>query len=224
MNYYSLGWIIIIIASILSVYSQSKISSTFNSYSKVYSKNGITGQQAARILLDRHGLRDIPIEMVRGSLTDHYDPRNRVLRLSEPVYGSNSIAAIGVAAHEVGHAIQHKESYAPLTIRNSIYPAVAFSSKAAIPIILLGIFMSFSKLIDIGIIVFAVTVFFQIITLPVEFDASARAIRELKNGVVSDNEIKPVKKVLGAAAMTYLAAAFASIGTLLRFMGMRRND
>lgn len=224
MNYYSLGWIIIIIASILSVYSQSKISSTFNSYSKVYSKNGITGQQAARILLDRHGLRDIPIEMVRGSLTDHYDPRNRVLRLSEPVYGSSSIAAIGVAAHEVGHAIQHKESYAPLTIRNSIYPAVAFSSKAAIPIILLGIFMSFSKLIDIGIIVFAVTVFFQIITLPVEFDASARAIRELKNGVVSDNEIKPVKKVLGAAAMTYLAAAFASIGTLLRFMGMRRND
>lgn len=224
MDYYTLGWIVIIIAMVLSFYSQSKIKSTFESYSRVYSKSGVTGAQAARMLLDRHGLNHVPIELVRGQLTDHYDPSDRILRLSEPVYGSNSIAAIGVAAHEVGHAIQHQNSYAPLSIRNAIFPVVAFSSKAAIPMILIGMLIGFAGLIDLGIIVFAATVFFQIITLPVEFDASGRAISELQNGIIPADEIKPVKKVLRAAALTYVAAALASIGTLLRFIGMRRRD
>ncbi len=224
MDYYTLGWIVIIIAMVLSFYSQSKIKSTFESYSRVYSKSGVTGAQAARMLLDRHGLNHVPIELVRGQLTDHYDPSDRILRLSEPVYGSNSIAAIGVAAHEVGHAIQHQNSYAPLSIRNAIFPVVAFSSKAAIPMILIGMLIGFAGLIDLGIIVFAATVFFQLITLPVEFDASGRAISELQNGIIPADEIKPVKKVLRAAALTYVAAALVSIGTLLRFIGMRRRD
>ncbi|MDO5707722.1 MAG: zinc metallopeptidase [Andreesenia angusta] len=223
LDYYSIGWIVIVLAMILTVYSQSKIKSTFNSYSKVYSKKGITGYQAARILLDRHNMSNIPIEMVRGQLTDHYDPKNKVLRLSESVYASSSIAAIGVAAHEVGHAIQDQKDYAPLHIRNSIFPIVSISSRAAFPLILLGLFMGYSGLFDLGILVFAVTVIFQIITLPVEFDASNRAIKELESGLLLPDEIAPVKKVLGAAALTYIAAALASLGNLIRFMGMRRD-
>ncbi len=219
-----LGWLIIIIAMALSFYAQNKIKSTYRKYSSVYSKKGITGAEAARMILNRYGLGNIPIEVVSGTLTDHYDPGRRVLRLSNEVYNGQSLASIGVAAHEVGHAVQHSTSYAPLAIRNTIFPIVSLSSKALLPILLLGFVMGLPGLVNIGILLFAVTTFFQLITLPVEFDASKRAVVELERGIVSPDEIKPVKQVLNAAALTYVAAALASLGQLIRLMGSRRRN
>lgn len=213
-------------AIILSVYAQTKVNSTFAKYSKVASLKGITAHDVARLILDRHGLNSIKIEHVSGNLSDHYDPKSKIVRLSDSVYNSTSIASIGVAAHECGHAIQHAVTYSPLKIRNSIYPLVSISSNAATPLIILGIIFSASFLVKLGIVMFAAVVLFQLITLPVEFNASNRALEILdENGILAAGELKSTKKVLGAAALTYVAAATVAVANLLRLILIsRRRD
>ncbi|MGE5454477.1 MAG: zinc metallopeptidase [Methylocystaceae bacterium] len=219
--------IILIPAIILSFYAQMKVSSTFKKYSQVASISGRNGSQLARMLLDRAGLSQVRVEHIAGQLSDHYDPRDQVLRLSDSVYGSNSVAALGVAAHEVGHAIQHGQSYAPLILRNSIVPVVNFASMASFPLLLIGLFIS-RPLAILGVILFTAVVVFQLITLPVEFNASNRAVTLLSDGgYIYGDEISAVKKVLGAAALTYVAAALVSLLNLLRFLmilGFNRDE
>ena len=216
--------VLVIPAILISMYAQFKVSSTFSRYSKVDNLRGFTARDVARYILDRHGLSDIPIERVGGNLTDHYDPKGRVIRLSDSVYSSRSIASIGVAAHECGHAIQHAVSYIPLNLRNAIYPVVNISSTAAVPLIILGFILDSIGLIKIGIILFSAVVVFQLITLPVEFNASHRAVEILDdNAFLSSDEIKPVKKVLSAAAMTYVASVLVSLAQLLRYILIARN-
>lgn len=236
MGYYQMQYFLYLLFVAVAIYSmcaQFKVSSTFNRYSKVRNARGYTGADVARILLEQAGIHDVQVEPVRGSLTDHYDPTSKVLRLSESVYGSSSVAALGVAAHETGHAVQHHVSYAPLAMRTSIFPVVSFSSKLAMPLIIIGILLGSltnSLLIaQVGVVLFSLVVLFQVITLPVEFDASARALRMLGDyNFLTPEEIKPAKKVLKAAAMTYVAAAATSIIQLLRLVlivfGGRRND
>ena len=199
-------------------------------YSRVYSYSGLTGAQAAAQILRQAGIYDVRIEHVSGNLTDHYDPKARVLRLSDSVYGSNSVAAIGVAAHECGHAIQDQEDYVPLRFRSAFVPVANLGTQVAFPILLLGVFLGSSHfLIQVGLLCFFFGVLFQLITLPVEFNASGRAVRILREtGMMSDDELSKTKKVLSAAAMTYVAAAAASILSMLRliilFGGNRRRD
>ncbi|SUY47303.1 putative neutral zinc metallopeptidase [Clostridium putrefaciens] len=225
--FYDSTYLILVPALILSIWAQSKISSTFNKYSKIYSSKGYTGSQVARMILDSNGLVEVRIERVAGNLTDHYDPRDRVLRLSENVYSSTSVASIGVAAHEVGHAIQHQQEYRPLIIRNNIVPVVNISSRASWVIFFIGIIMGLPFLTNIGIVLFSAVVLFQLITLPVEFNASNRAIKILEDkSILYENEIVGAKKVLSAAALTYVAATLTAISQLLRLMALsnRRND
>lgn len=225
--FYDSTYLILVPALILSIWAQSKISSTFNKYSKIYSSRGYTGSQVARLILDSNGLVEVRIERVAGNLTDHYDPRDRVLRLSENVYSSTSVASIGVAAHEVGHAIQHQQEYRPLIIRNNIVPVVNISSSASWVIFFIGIIMGLPFLTNIGIVLFSAVVLFQLITLPVEFNASNRAIKILEDkSILYENEIVGAKKVLSAAALTYVAATLTAISQLLRLMALsnRRND
>ncbi|MBB6631164.1 zinc metallopeptidase [Clostridium algidicarnis] len=225
--FYDSTYLILVPALILSIWAQSKISSTFNKYSKIYSSKGYTGSEVARMILDSNGLVDVRIERVAGNLTDHYDPRDRVLRLSEKVYSSTSVASIGVAAHEVGHAIQHQQDYRPLIIRNNIVPVVNISSSASWIIFFIGIIMGLPLLTNIGIVLFSAVVLFQLITLPVEFNASNRAIKILEDkSILYENEIVGAKKVLSAAALTYVAATLTAISQLLRLMALsnRRND
>lgn len=206
-------------ALILSLYAQFKIKSTFEKYSKIPSQRGITGREAASAILRRNQLGDVAVEAVGGSLSDHYDPNVRVVRLSEPVYGSNSLAAIGVAAHESGHAIQHSQRYGLLELRHSIVPVSNFASSASFPLLLLGFIMRNPGLILGGIILFSLVVLFHVVTLPVEIDASRRAIAELSSsGLVSHDEIPAVKRVLGAAALTYLAATVAAVSNLMYYV------
>lgn len=224
MFFYDWTFIIIIPALILAAWAQMRVSSTFNKYSKISSINGYTGAQVARMLLDAEGLFDIPVEMTEGRLTDHYDPRNRVMRLSREVYSGSSVASIGVAAHETGHAIQHQKRYAPLQIRSSIVPVVNFSSNISWGLFILGFMFGSSYLINIGIVLFTAVVFFQMVTLPVEFDASNRALRilEHKNILYSD-ELKGARAVLSAAAMTYVAAAITAVLQLVRLILLSRD-
>ena len=223
-------YILVIIGLVISMLASAKVKSTFAKYSRVRSMSGMTGAQAASKLLHSSGIYDVQIEQVSGNLTDHYDPRNKVLRLSDSVYHSNSLAAIGVAAHECGHAIQHQNSYLPLKIRGVLVPIASFGSMAAWPLILIGLFFGgFQSLIDLGIIFFSAAVLFQLVTLPVEFNASRRAIARLgETGVLFGDELKQSKKVLDAAALTYVAAAAATILQLLRLIillgGGRRRD
>jgi len=222
-------YVLVLIGVILSLAAQAKVRSTFNKYSQVRSISGMTGAEAAQILLNPAGIFDVRIEHISGSLTDHYDPRRKVLRLSDSVYGSNSIAAIGVAAHECGHAIQHQHAYAPLMFRNSLVPIANFGSAIAWPLILIGLLFGGSQtLIDLGIILFSTAVLFQLITLPVEFNASRRAIQKLgESGILYGEELNYSKKVLSAAALTYVAAAATSILQLFRLIilfGGRRRD
>ncbi|WP_142414621.1 zinc metallopeptidase [Hathewaya massiliensis] len=219
--------IILLPALIISMYAQFKVNSAFQRYSKVFSKRGVTGAEIARMLLDEAGLYDIPVELVSGKLTDHYDPTRRVMRLSNEVYYGNSVASIGVAAHETGHAIQHKESYSPLIIRNKIVPVVNISSSASWFLFFIGLVFSIPSLTSLGIILFSAAVIFQIITLPVEFNASARAIRILDTrGILDKEELYGAKKVLKAAALTYVVAALTAISQLLRLIALsnRNND
>ena len=228
--YYGYGldptFLLLVPAMILAAYAQSKVKSTFNKYLKVRNSYGHTGFDVARRLLDANGLQDVPVEMVGGRLSDHYDPRKRILRLSQDVYNSNSLASVGVAAHECGHAIQHQEGYAPLIVRNAIAPVASFGSQAAWLFIIGGFIFSWISLIDIGILLFSAAVAFQVITLPVEFNASSRAIVLLEsNGLVPSNEIGPAREVLRAAALTYVAATFAAIMQLVRLFVLRgRRD
>ncbi|WP_099203059.1 zinc metallopeptidase [Miniphocaeibacter massiliensis] len=226
MDLSQLGTVLLIPALLLAVFAQFKVSSTFNKYSKVNAESGYTGREVARMILDRNGLEDVEVVSVAGNLTDHYDPRTRVVRLSEGVYNKTSISAISVAAHEVGHAVQDKEEYVPLTIRTSLVPAVNFASQSAFIILFIGIFMSqFRFLINVGIALFAVTVIFQIITLPVEFNASSRALENLEGyGILARDEVGEGKSVLQAAALTYVASTLMALVQLIRLLGMRRRD
>lgn len=210
---------ILIPAVLLTAYAQIKINSTYNKYSQIPSKRGLTGADVARYILNQNGLFDVAIERVAGQLSDHYDPRSRVVRLSPDVYHGTSLAALGVAAHEVGHAVQHDTGYLPLYIRNTIIPVTQFGSYAAIPLFFIGLFMSSESLVNIGIMLFAAIVFFQMVTLPVEFNASSRAIATLGGeGILDASELAGTKKVLSAAAMTYLAAALMAVMQLLRLI------
>ena len=224
MGYYS-SMIILIPAIIFTFIAQAKVSSNFNRYAKVASSRGITGAMAAEAILRANGL-SVPIQQIGGSLTDNYNPVNKVLNLSQSVYGSASVAAIGVAAHECGHAIQHANGYLPLKIRNSIVPAVNFGSKASWPLLMLGLLFGGATgdtLFTIGVLLFGFTVLFHLITLPVELDASRRALAELESlGIIEDKaEYRGAKKVLSAAAMTYMASLAMAIANLLRILAMR---
>ncbi len=218
--YFDPTYILVIIGFVITLAASAKVKSSFAKYSRVRSMSGMTGAEAAQRLLNASGIYDVKIEHVSGHMNDHYDPRTKVLRLSDPVYGQNSLAAIGVAAHECGHAIQHEQGYAPLKLRSTLVPIASFGSMAAWPIILIGVFMGFSQpLINLGIILFSLAVLFQLITLPVEFNASRRAIARLgETGILYGEELQHSKKVLDAAALTYVAAAAATILQLLRLV------
>ncbi len=222
-GYFDPTMIILIPTIILTLYAQNKVNSNFKKYLKVQTAKGYTGLQVARLLLDQHGLQNIPIELSRGSLSDHYDPGKKVLRLSGEVYKGTSIASVSVAAHEVGHAIQDANDYTPLILRNKVFPIAKFGSSAAWIFIFVGLLIpSMGGLMDIGIILFATAVLFQLITLPVEFNASSRALDLLDaNGILSRNEEVGAKKVLNAAALTYVAAMASGIAQLLRLILIR---
>ncbi|MFV0465105.1 MAG: zinc metallopeptidase [Lachnospiraceae bacterium] len=224
-------YILVIIGVIITLAASARVKSTFQKYSKERSMSNMTGAQAAERVLRSAGINDVEVRHVTGNLTDHYDPRNKTLNLSDPVYNSTSVAAIGVAAHECGHAIQHQKAYLPLTMRSAIVPVANFGSVLAWPLIIIGLFFTSntgSTLITLGIICFSFAVLFQIVTLPVEFDASARAVRILgETGILNSEELPKTKKVLQAAALTYVAGAAAAILQLLRLIllfGGRNND
>lgn len=218
--YFDPTYLLIIIGMVISLWASARVKTTYSKYSKVRSMSGLTGAEAARRILQTAGLYDVRIEHISGNLTDHYDPRSRVLRLSDTVYGSASVAAIGVAAHECGHAIQDAQDYAPLRFRNTLVPVANFGTQAAWPIILVGLLFGSSQfLLNLGILLFSLGVLFQLVTLPVEFNASGRALQILgDSGMLYGEEIQKTKKVLSAAAMTYVAAAAASILSLLRLI------
>lgn len=216
--------IFVVPALLLSLLAQVMVKTRFAKYSKKMSERQITGTQAASFLLRANGITDVQLGRISGNLTDHYDPSNKVLRLSDSVYDSASIAAIGVAAHETGHAIQHARKYAPLALRSFLVPIANIGSSAGPWLAVLGIVLTLPFLIDIGILLFAGSVLFYVITLPVEFNASNRALKILKqNNVLSKEELKGVKKVLGAAAMTYVASALVAIGNFLRLVFIAKN-
>ena len=231
MYYYGFDWtyLLLIVGVIVSGIASAKESSTFNKYSRVRSSAGMTGAEAAQRILYSEGITDVAVQHISGSLTDHYDPSSKVVSLSDATYGSTSVAAIGVAAHECGHVIQHHRGYAPLSIRSALVPVANVGSKAGVPICILGMFLGMNEtLINLGILVFSFGVLFQIVTLPVEFDASARALKLVRNlGILDDAETRDTRKVLKAAAMTYVASAFASILSLMRLVilfGGRRRE
>lgn len=236
--YYGFDWTYIVLVLpcvILSLWASANVNSTFKRYSQQYSRRGLTGAQAAAQVLSANGVSGVRIERISGNLTDHYDPRTNVIRLSDDVYGSTSTAAIGVACHEAGHAVQYAQGYAPIKLRAAIIPVTNFGSKLAMPLILLGIL--FSSLgntsdffINLGIACFGLSVLFQLVTLPVEFNASHRALAAIEqNGILTDDELAGARKTLSAAAMTYVAATAAALAQLLRLLVLfgnnrRRND
>jgi Zn-dependent membrane protease YugP len=201
------------------MWAQFKVKGTFSEMSRVATRRGLTGAEAARRILDAQGLSHVPVEPVAGQLTDHYDPQKRVLRLSESVYASRSAAAVGVAAHEAGHAVQHAVGYAPLALRSFMVPSVRVGGWVGPLLLMVGILFQSQSLLLLGIVFFAAVTLFSVVTLPVEFDASSRALRLLPaSGIVGDDELPAVKRVLNAAAMTYVAAAIQSIMTLLYYL------
>ena len=236
MYYYSMfygpTYILVLIGAVLSLAASGMVSRTFSKYSKMRNMRGITGAEAAERVLHSAGIYDVKVERVAGNLTDHYDPRTKVLRLSDSVYSQASVAAVGVAAHECGHAIQHAKGYAPLALRSTLVPIANFGSKIAWPLILIGFLFNSETsmlLINIGIIAFSAAVLFQLVTLPVEFNASNRAIRMIAGtGMIQGEENQAAKKVLNAAALTYVASAATAILQLLRIIilagGRRGND
>lgn len=224
-------YFLVIIGAVICLLASAHVNNTFKKYLKYRSMSGMTGAQAAQRILNAAGIYDVEIRHISGKLTDHYDPRNKTLSLSDSVYGSTSVAAVGVAAHECGHAIQHQKNYAPLTIRGAIVPVANIGSTLAWPLILIGLFISSRSgqaLITAGIICFSLAVLFQIVTLPVEFNASRRAVRILgETGILGEQELGYTRKVLGAAALTYVAGAASAILQLLRLIllfGGRRDD
>lgn len=230
MFWYDSTYILILIGVMISAIASARVQSTYSKYSRVRSMSGLTGAEAAERILHTAGIYDVQVTRVSGRLTDHYDPRNKVLRLSDAVYGQSSVAAIGVAAHECGHAIQHNVSYAPLNIRSAIVPAANIGSQLSWPLFLIGLFINGNTglyMMSAGILLFSLALLFQLVTLPVEFNASRRAVRILGDtGILREDELPYTKKVLGAAALTYVAAALASILQLLRLfiLADRRRD
>ncbi|MBQ9736860.1 MAG: zinc metallopeptidase [Clostridia bacterium] len=213
--------VLVMPALIFAMYAQTKVNSTFNKYKAVGNRNGYTGAEIARRILDMNGLQRVVVERVSGNLTDHYDPKANVVRLSDATYSSTSVAAIGVAAHEVGHAVQHAEGYSPIKVRNAIVPVVQIASYAAWPLAIFGVLFSFSGLANFGVILFGLVVLFQLITLPVEFNASGRALKTLGDKqILNGEELAASKKVLSAAAMTYVASAVVAIANLLRLLSI----
>lgn len=226
--YFDPTYVLVLIGVALSLLASAKVKTTFGRYSQVRSASGMTGRDAAERILQMQGIYDVRVEHISGNLTDHYDPSAKVLRLSDAVYGSTSVAAIGVAAHECGHAVQHAKGYAPLSIRSALVPAANFGSAISWPLIVLGLCLGggSSILVTIGILAFTAAVLFQIVTLPVEFNASSRAVRILEgSGMLGEREAGGVKKVLSAAALTYVASAASAILQLLRLILIaNRND
>ena len=236
--YFDPTYILVIIGALLCMAASSRVNSTYHKYARVRARSGMTGAEAAQRILQMSGIHDVQIQHISGELTDHYDPRSKVLRLSDAVYGSRSVAAIGVAAHECGHALQHKEGYLPLKLRSALVPAANLGSKLGLPIVILGLILGiglelpgggYFSLAEIGVWIFALAVLFQIITLPVEFNASGRALKLLSScGIMNEDETDDCRRVLGAAALTYVAAAASAILQLLRLLiltgGRRRRD
>ena len=219
--------ILFILSVVLSMLASGKVNSNYNKYSRVYSKTGISGAQAARKILDANGLYHVQIQMTYGKLSDHYDPRTQIIRLSQDVYNSNSIASIAVAAHECGHAIQHQEGYFPIRLRALSVPIANIGSLFYWPLILIGLLLGYMELAQVGVLLFSFVVAFQLITLPVEFNASKRALNILSaTGTLTADELTGAKKVLNSAALTYVAALFSSILQLLRLLLLtqRRNN
>lgn len=216
--------LIIIPGLIIGMYAQSKVQSAYQKYSKIPSRRGVPGVQVAQALLQSQGIYDVKVEMGQGQLSDHYDPRSKTIRLSPAVYQGSTLASLAIAAHETGHAIQHNEGYMPLNLRSTIAPAVQFASAAAIPLFILGLFLSMT-LARVGIYLFSAVVVFQLVTLPVEFNASSRAMNALEGqGFISQEEVKGTQSVLSAAALTYVAAVVVSLLQLVRLLaiaGMR---
>lgn len=222
-------YILLVIGMLLSLAASAKLKSTFAQYRRVRSASGLTGEQAARRILMAAGITDVAVRSIPGSLTDHYDPRTRTVNLSQDSYGQTSLAAVGVAAHECGHAIQHATNYAPLDFRSALVPVANFGSNLSWPIFIIGLFAGIRPLTTAGIVLFSLAVLFQLVTLPVEINASSRALKMLQStGILGTDETKGARKVLTAAAMTYVAALAASILQLLRLVilagGRRRDD
>lgn len=224
-------YILVLIGVAICLFASSRVNSVFRRYSTVRSRSGLTGREAAERILRANGIYDVTVRHIPGNLTDHYDPRNKTLGLSDSTYGSASVAAIGVAAHECGHAAQHATGYAPLKFRGALVPVANFGSTLAWPLILIGLFLRSDTaviFINMGILLFSAAVLFQLVTLPVEFNASSRAVKVLETtGMLYPEEIRQTKAVLGAAALTYVASAASAILQLLRLLlitGRRRND
>ncbi|MDS0524944.1 zinc metallopeptidase [Clostridium sp. SHJSY1] len=223
--YFDPTYLLLVPALIISFWAQTKVSSAYDKYSRIRTMNGYTGEQIARMMLNEAGLYDIPIEVVNTRLGDHYDPTSRILRLSQEVYVGTTIASAGIAAHEVGHAIQHKESYGPLTFRNTIYPVVNLGSTFSWVLLVAGLILAIKPLVYFGIILFSAVVLFQLVTLPVEFNASNRALNILNSrGILYGDEVKGAEKVLNAAAMTYVAATIMSVSQLIRLVLISRSN
>lgn len=230
--YWDPTYILVVIGAVICMIESARVKGTFNKYSQLRSMSGMNGAQVAQRVLQAAGIYDVQVRHVSGSLTDHYDPRTKTVNLSDPVYNATSVAALGVAAHECGHAIQHAKSYAPLSIRSALVPIANFGSMLAWPVILIGLLFntrSSGLIIDIGILLFSAAVLFQLVTLPVEFDASRRALVMLRTqGILADDELRYTRRVLKSAALTYVASAAAAILQLLRIIlitnGRRRDD
>lgn len=230
--YWDPTYILVVIGAVICMIASARVKGTFNKYSQLRSMSGMNGAQVAQRVLQAAGIYDVQVRHVSGSLTDHYDPRTKTVNLSDPVYNATSVAALGVAAHECGHAIQHAKSYAPLSIRSALVPIANFGSMLAWPVILIGLLFntrSSGLIIDIGILLFSAAVLFQLVTLPVEFDASRRALVMLRTqDILADDELKYTRRVLKSAALTYVASAAAAILQLLRIIlitnGRRRDD
>lgn len=219
-GFYGFDYLIYILPGlILAIYAQSKISSAYNKYKKVASSSYLTGEEAAREILDRHGLRDVEIRRINGNLTDHYDPRDKTLNLSDEVFRNRSIASVSIAAHEVGHALQDAEGYAPLRVRASLVPLANLGTQLSFFFIILGFFFSIF-FVKLGVALFFFAVLFQIVTLPVEFNASNRARAELADGILTDADLEGTNAVLSAAALTYVAATLVAIGQFLRLLSI----
>ena len=226
--YYDYYYLVLVVpALIISLIAQVVVQSTYKKYAQVLSARGITAQEVVNRILKINGISNVGVERTRGNLTDHYDPKSNMIRLSDSVYGNASVASIGVAAHEAGHAVQYASGYTPIKIRNAVLPAANFGSKLSVPLIILGFFLGMPALVDFGIILFSLVLVFQLVTLPVEFNASRRAIAVLdQSGILDGEELTGAKKVLRAAAMTYVAAVLTSLAQLLRLLllSRRRND
>lgn len=230
--YWDPTYILVVIGAVICMIASARVKGTFNKYSQLRSMSGMNGAQVAQRVLQAAGIYDVQVRHVSGSLTDHYDPRTKTVNLSDPVYNATSVAALGVAAHECGHAIQHAKSYAPLSIRSALVPIANFGSMLAWPVILIGLLFntrSSGLIIDIGILLFSAAVLFQLVTLPVEFDASRRALVMLRTqGILADDELRYTRRVLKSAALTYVASAAAAILQLLRIIlitnGRRRDN